>query len=391
MTVAVPSQPRGRIYLLKDKNQVTRLEAMPYDSEDFLQGLLKDHPDLLAGEQINPDEPRRWLLVAREMGVPHDEGGGLWSIDLLFLDQDAMPTIVETKRSSNPGIHREVVGQMLDYAANATVHWLPGRIRSEFEARCEQHEDKPDEALRRSLGPKVDTEEFWRQVEANLQAKRIRMLFVADSIPSDLRRIVEFLNTSMDRAEVLAVELPRFAVDDQVDVVVPRLIGHTDETRHKKPLPPGPVGDGPYVEIPQKEFLDQACKHADSWGTVAAMKELVDWAEHRDLLRSFGRNQKRSRAKIHLPCKQDKVVCLIYMWSDGQSWLQMRNLKWRPPFNLDERRNELRDKLKRVQAFPAKANMEGEPPLKLSKISKDGQVEVLIEQLDWLVEQWRAE
>ena len=81
----------------------------------------------------------------------------------------------------------------------------------------------------------------------------------------------------MDRAEVLAVELPRFAVDDQVDVVVPRLIGHTDETRRKKPLSPGPVGDGPYVPIPQEEFLDQACKHADSWGTVAAMKELVDW------------------------------------------------------------------------------------------------------------------
>jgi len=32
----------------------------------------------------------------------------------------------------------------------------------------------------------------------------IRMLFVADRIPAELRRIVEFLNEQMDPAEVLA-------------------------------------------------------------------------------------------------------------------------------------------------------------------------------------------
>jgi hypothetical protein len=33
------------------------------------------------------------------------------------------------------------------------------------------------------------------------------MLFVADKIPSELKRIVEFLNQQMDPAEVLAVEI----------------------------------------------------------------------------------------------------------------------------------------------------------------------------------------
>ena len=33
------------------------------------------------------------------------------------------------------------------------------------------------------------------------------MLFVADRIPAELRRIVEFLNEQMDPAEVLALEL----------------------------------------------------------------------------------------------------------------------------------------------------------------------------------------
>ena len=42
------------------------MEESAYDAESLLQKLLADHPDLLAGEQINAEEPRRWLLVTRE-------------------------------------------------------------------------------------------------------------------------------------------------------------------------------------------------------------------------------------------------------------------------------------------------------------------------------------
>jgi len=114
----------GRIYLLKEDSKLIAMEEAPYDSESLLQKLLADHPDLLAGDQINTEEPRRWLLVTREMAVPGEQGGaGRWSLDHLFLDQDAIPTLVEVKRSSDARIRREVIGQMLDYAANAVAYW----------------------------------------------------------------------------------------------------------------------------------------------------------------------------------------------------------------------------------------------------------------------------
>jgi len=53
-------------------------------------------------------------------------------------------------------------------------------------------------------------ERFWEQVKTNLQARKIRLIFVADQIPSELRRIIEFLNTQMDPAEVLAIEVRQF-------------------------------------------------------------------------------------------------------------------------------------------------------------------------------------
>ncbi len=42
--------------------------------------------------------------------------------DHLFLDQDGIPTIVETKRSSDNRLRREVMAQMLDYASNALIY-----------------------------------------------------------------------------------------------------------------------------------------------------------------------------------------------------------------------------------------------------------------------------
>jgi hypothetical protein len=114
----------GGVYLIQQDGKLVEMGEEPYDSEDLLQTLLVEHPNLLAGDQIDNDEPRRWLLVGREVSLASEENaGGRWSVDHLFLDQDAIPTIVEVKRSTDTRIRRAVVGQMLDYAANAVVYW----------------------------------------------------------------------------------------------------------------------------------------------------------------------------------------------------------------------------------------------------------------------------
>src|SRR4051794_7602489 len=119
-----------------------------YDSEDVLQRLLEDHPGLLAGDQFPGDEARRWLLVSREAGIASEEGGSArWSIDHVFLDQSGIPTLVEVKRSTDTRIRREVVGQMLDYAANAVVYWPVDELRRRFEETCERRGVAVDDAL----------------------------------------------------------------------------------------------------------------------------------------------------------------------------------------------------------------------------------------------------
>src|SRR5262249_37132100 len=84
--------------------------------------------------------------------------------------------------------------------------------------------------IRDRLGPEIDPEAFWQNVKTNLQAGRIRLLFVADQIPSELKRIVEFLNTQMNPAEVLALELQQFE-GQGLKTIVPVRYGQTEEAR----------------------------------------------------------------------------------------------------------------------------------------------------------------
>jgi len=147
------------IFLRRDEGELVHLRGELYESEDQLQGLLEANPELLLGETSESD-PSKYLLVRREAGVPEAEGGSdRWFLDHLFLDAQGVPTLVEVKRSSDSRIRREVVGQMLDYAANILAHWPPERMRDEFEARCNHAGVEPAGKVREISG--AGYEDYW--------------------------------------------------------------------------------------------------------------------------------------------------------------------------------------------------------------------------------------
>ncbi|TCN32127.1 hypothetical protein EV644_12737 [Kribbella orskensis] len=224
----------GAIFLLSGE-QLVEMHERPYNSEDLLQTLLAKYPNLLAGDQL-AGSPRQWLLVNREVGVPDREAGSnRWSLDHLFIDQDAVPTLVEVKRSDDTRIRREVVGQMLDYAANGVVYWPAERLRADFEARCAKEGTDAGEVFRDSLGDELEPEQFWDMVEQNLLSGRIRLVFVADLIPAELRRVIEFLNERMSPTEVVGVEIKQYVGQGNLTTLVPRVVGQTEQARVQKP------------------------------------------------------------------------------------------------------------------------------------------------------------
>ena len=199
-----------RIYSRGETGKLESLEEEPFSTEDELQALVADHPEVLDGEQIQPGDRRRWLLITREKGVSEPpQTGARWSVDHLIVDQDAVPTLVEVKRGANPEIRRSIVGQMLEYASHAASTWTGDELRRTFEDSCHVRGGDPEEALEELLqtGDAPDADDFWQEVTTNLSARRLRLLFVADEIPDPLQRVVEFLNEQMPGIEVLAVEV----------------------------------------------------------------------------------------------------------------------------------------------------------------------------------------
>ena len=218
------------IYHLNESGRLEPMQEEPFAAEDKLQELVADNPRLLSGEQMNPAHPRRFILIGREQGIADIIGGGhRWSLDHLLIDQDAIPTLVEAKRQANSEIRREIVGQMMDYAAHATQTWNVGDIRQAFEERVSAAGQEPTDVLAELLQEEPDVEKFWQDVETNLQTARLRLLFVADGIPDELTRVVEFLNEQMPGIEVLAVEIKQFRGETGSSTLVPRVIGRTTE------------------------------------------------------------------------------------------------------------------------------------------------------------------
>ncbi|MGL4501934.1 MAG: hypothetical protein ACRCU2_22900, partial [Planktothrix sp.] len=231
----------GGIYLIQDDDRLVEMMEQPYDSEDQIQELLETYPNLLAGDEMNRAQTRhgtsvrRWLLISRDVTIPADEdNGGRWSMDHLFLDQDSIPTLVTVKRSRNVETRQKMIGQMLDNAANLGLNWPIESIISQFEANCRDQGRDPEQVFEEFIGSDLNEDGFWQKVKTNLQAGKLRLVFVADEITSPLRRVVEFLNKQTDLVEVLALEIKQYVSQDGLKTLVPRLIGQTAEAQQKK-------------------------------------------------------------------------------------------------------------------------------------------------------------
>ena len=57
------------IYTRAEQGRLETLEEERFSTENELQALIAEHPELLAGEQIRPGNPLRWILITREKGI----------------------------------------------------------------------------------------------------------------------------------------------------------------------------------------------------------------------------------------------------------------------------------------------------------------------------------
>lgn len=383
----------GKIFVMRG-DELQPLTEQEFVTEDDFQALLEKYPDLIPGEQIDAVAPRRWLLVSREYGVPDEENvPDRWSLDHLFLDQDGIPTLVEVKRRSDARLtnsRREVVGQMLDYAANAVVYWPVETMRARFEAGCDARGENPATKLLTFLELADDfaIEQFWQNVKVNLQASRLRLLFVADFIPPELRHIVEFLNANMSSVEVLAVEIKHFVGTDAngaiLRTLVPRVFGQTAQAEMKK------ATSSTRVKIRwDEETYFQALEARRGEAESAAAHAILDWAKSRDLFIWWGEGTENGSFSLQAK-HAGSVYRLAYVWISGSVELAFEYFCNLPPFDDPVLRDELRQRFNAANGLNLPDEIvKKRPNFALSLLTDTTTQKQFLAALDWALEQIR--
>jgi hypothetical protein len=154
-----------------------------------------------------------------------------FNLDFLFADQEAIPTLVECKRFASTEARRQVVGQMIEYAANGHYYWSKDRLRDYAEESAKNRGRTLDAALGDLQGPEGDSpEEFFNQVQQNLREDRLRIVFFLEDSSPALRSVIEFLRKHMALTVVLLVEARQYTLNGTL-IVVPTLFGYTEEAR----------------------------------------------------------------------------------------------------------------------------------------------------------------
>lgn len=266
------------VFMIRD-GQLNALSYRPMKAglfgkslEDALQNLLQNYPQLIPGKQIEPGnpDPPRFVLLRREAPI------GGWSLDHLYVDQNGVLTLVETKLIQNPESRREVIGQIIEYAANAQKMWANGRARQLATEYWNSRQRDVDELLREAFGDDLDVDTLWGLVEENLRRGEVRLLVAADELRPEVRRMIEYLNHEMQNATVLGLELQCYGTDTTSLVLVPRVVGQSELARQEKQQ----VSAG---KTNQTQFLESCPEEVQSF-----FIDVLSSAQHRKLIVYWG-------------------------------------------------------------------------------------------------------
>jgi hypothetical protein len=165
---------------------------------------------------------------------------------ILYIDSSGKLTVVETKLRRNPESRREVVGQILEYAAQMST-WTSYDVERQAEAffaSPHSPHSHSGESLRQAMESHADIagdenfyDQFLEDVQQNIDRCHFRLVIAIDEPPVPLLKTAEFVNRFSRDFELYLVHLKRFTDSaTKADIFVPAIFG-------KVPTPPS--GSGP--------------------------------------------------------------------------------------------------------------------------------------------------
>lgn len=177
-------------------------------------------------------------------------------------------------------------------------------------------------------------------MDANLRPGKVRLVFVADEIPAEPRRVVEFLNSQMALAEAIAVEIRQYA-GAGVRALVPTVFGKTR---------PAPAPSTPW----NRERLLAALEERKGPTAREVAEKLLSWAvEWMPQLR-WGRGPRIGSCLLAFH-HSGIAYGSIAFWTQGSVEVRFGLLK--PPMDTQEAKAELAARLNEIPGVNLNPNV----------------------------------
>lgn len=362
-----------RIFKKRD-DSVEEIEQTSFKNEEEIQTLIARQPELI----IPNDADYELLLIKREMGVPEQyEGGDRWSLDHLFVGSDIKPTLVEVKQSSDSRIYREVIGQMMDYAANGSKHWTKDVLKNALNESLEDDERDVETAISELVGNDLSQDEFWKQVHSNLRSGNIRLVFVSDEIPNELKTTIEFMSEQMESVEVYGVNLKKYK-----DIYTSDIIS-SSQSKSSISREEGRQWD-------KESFLD-ALEERNGIKTRKIIEKIMKWCKENEFEDDFGNGKVDPSYIPNISNYQHWYAPVIY-WGFGRINIQFQRLKNREPFNDRNLRIEMLSKFNEIQGVDIDEDRTNtRPAFQIDVLSDDKALNQFINILEWFADKVRSE
>lgn len=368
-------------YWTRSDDGVELLERASFMREEELQELISRYPELLA-RSIDDDENARWLSIERELSITFadDEDTSHWRLDNLFIDGRGVPTLVEVKRSSDPRVRREVVAQLLDYAASFHSDWSHGKLRELWRTRTSDDRTGSDDAFDDFLTSSTFESEatFWETVDTNVSAGKLRLLIVCDRLGGRLVRIIRFLNEQMEQIEVLGVAIQPRGTESGQQTLSVEIEGALEVPRS--------------VASPQRrgeEEFSSVLRERRSASEVNAVEAMIKaMLEVGDSYVSMGsdKNDPCLFVSYRVDGLDADVWPLKFSPKHGRVYMQLRTLKNRPGFESDEAREECRERMREATGHSIDiGSLRGQPYFTAAVLTDQTRRQAVLNEVQWIL------
>ena len=289
------------IWLEDESGAWSQQEPTEYENEQALHDMVMQTPDLLP-----LSGGPRLTVIGREVAL---RTSGY--VDVLAMEEDGRPVVIEVKLSRNAESRRAVVSQALSYAAS-----LHGLTRQDFEAGLSKHLQGQSlfDRLRENLQDESLTESaFEESLHSYLASGGFRVVIVLNEAPTELMNLVGYLEAVTTGLSLDLIAVHSYRIGDH-RIAIPQRVDPEHRPEPSTSGSPGRSTATGHTEKGVEPFRSRIASSPAQYHETFAL--MADWAE--DLTRAgvvtsetyFG----TSGSLVLLPRLVDEKVGLVSIW-----------------------------------------------------------------------------